>query len=297
MRARMKRRQLVRRLTILITFLVIIASIGVGAYLLSQVGSSSIDSYINVAVSSPNLAALQAASAQPYGPAPTATMRNAVQVYGGTAFVTDGKPTVVFVGGEFCQYCAVERWALIVALNRFGNLTGLHYMTSAADEGDYATFSFVGSSYSSNFISFRPFEAADRSQAALQTVPSNYTTVWDNYGGGYPFMDFGNTYVLSASIIADPSIITGMNWTSIISNIQSGGSAGQVILQAANTISAVICKITNNEPGSVCTANPIGSTSSLISAPAQGSLTFSDSPAQAVPAQTSASPKSLQRFS
>jgi len=32
---------------------------------------------------------------------------------------------VVYIGAEYCPYCAVERWPLIVALNRFGTLTNL----------------------------------------------------------------------------------------------------------------------------------------------------------------------------
>jgi Domain of unknown function (DUF929) len=279
----MKRRQRMRRLTLVLTVLVIVVSLGVGVYLLSQAGTSSIDKYINKAVSSSDMAGLQTASAQPYGLSPTLAMRNTVQKYSGTPFVTNGKPTVVYIGGEFCQYCAIERWSLIIALDRFGNFNGLHYMASAADEGDYATFSFAGSTYTSNYISFRPFEAEDRNSAPLQTVPSNYSAVWTSYGSGFPFMDFGNAYVVSSSLIADPGIIAGMNWTSIIANVQSGGAAGQDIIEAANMFTSVICKITNNSPASVCTASPIGSTTQLISAPAEGSLLVNATSASTAP--------------
>ncbi len=37
----------------------------------------------------------------------------------------DGKPEVLFVGAEFCPFCAAERWPLIVALSRFGRFTAL----------------------------------------------------------------------------------------------------------------------------------------------------------------------------
>ena len=37
----------------------------------------------------------------------------------------DGKPEVLYVGAEYCPYCAAQRWALAVALSRFGTFTGL----------------------------------------------------------------------------------------------------------------------------------------------------------------------------
>ncbi|MGC1183573.1 MAG: DUF929 family protein, partial [Candidatus Dormiibacterota bacterium] len=36
---------------------------------------------------------------------------------------TDG--AVVYVGAEFCPYCALQRWALLVALSKFGTFTNL----------------------------------------------------------------------------------------------------------------------------------------------------------------------------
>ena len=42
-----------------------------------------------------------------------------------------GKPEVLFVGAEYCPFCAAERWPLIVALSRFGHFGALHNMQSA----------------------------------------------------------------------------------------------------------------------------------------------------------------------
>jgi hypothetical protein len=41
------------------------------------------------------------------------------------ALTVDGKPRVLDVGAEYCPYCATEKWALVVALSRFGTFTGL----------------------------------------------------------------------------------------------------------------------------------------------------------------------------
>ena len=41
------------------------------------------------------------------------------------ALTADGEPRVVYVGAEYCPYCAAERWAMAVALSRFGTFAGL----------------------------------------------------------------------------------------------------------------------------------------------------------------------------
>ncbi len=199
-------------------------------------------------------------------------MQSVVQKYGGTPFVSNGRPVIVYVGGEFCQYCAIERWAIVIALDRFGNVTNLHYMTSAGDEGDYATFTFVGSHYTSNYIAFRPYEAADRLSSPLQSVPSNYSAVWNHYGSGFPFVDFGNTYVTPNSLIGNPSILAGKNWTSIISGISASDGTGVQIREAANLITALICKVTLGSPASVCSASPISSQTAALLGPTPAGL-------------------------
>ena len=54
-------------------------------------------------------------------------------VISGTSLAVKGKPTLLFIGAEFCPYCAAERWAIINALSRFGSFTGLQTITSSED--------------------------------------------------------------------------------------------------------------------------------------------------------------------
>ena len=279
LRARQKKRQQTRRLTIIITVLVIAISIAVGIYFVSTAnGSTALDKYDGVLVSTQDMTSLQAVSDQPYGPPATSAMQSQVVNYSGTQFISNGKPVFVYVGAEFCPYCAVERWSLIMALERFGNFTNLHYTTSADDEGDYATFTFVGSTYTSNYIAFRGYEDEDRSQAPLQNVPANYSTVWSNFGNGFPFLDFENTYVIKASILPFPDIIGGKNWTAILNDISISDSVGLQIREAANLITGVICKITQGAPAAVCSASPITSSTSSISGPVEAGLTMGPIP-------------------
>src|SRR5438046_2784729 len=34
-------------------------------------------------------------------------------IQGGTPLDANGRPTLLYIGAEFCPYCAAERWALI----------------------------------------------------------------------------------------------------------------------------------------------------------------------------------------
>src|SRR6185437_10353713 len=41
-----------------------------------------------------------------------------------------GKPEFLYMGAEYCPYCAAERWAEVVALSRFGTFSHLNETTS-----------------------------------------------------------------------------------------------------------------------------------------------------------------------
>lgn len=268
MRARIRRRQRVRRLTILVTFVVIAVSLVFGFYVALSGGSSPIDRYIGQPVSSADMASLYQLSHAAYGPSGSSLLVTSGQGQNlrdatGQPFVSGGRPVVVYIGGDFCPYCAVERWSLILSLSRFGNFSDLHYMTSAPTEGDYATFTFTGSSYSSKYVVFQPFEQEDRNQHIQLTVPSNYTASFTN---SYPFVNFGNKYLLQ-TLIPDTSILAGKNWTQIMSSIATGDLTGVLLKQGANAVTGIICKLTGSVPSSVCSQSAVASTAAGLGSP------------------------------
>ncbi len=248
----MKRRDRNRRLTIIAAVVIVAVSLVAGLYVaLSSTGPSGRDKYDGELIPTTLATDLKSLSQPPYGPSGVPLLTTSVfSSASGSPYVKDGKPIVVYIGGEFCPYCAVERWTIIIALSRFGNFTNLHYMTSADDDGDYSTFTFTGSSYSSNYVVFQPFEMYNRSRAVVLTPPSNYTS--ENPNGGIPFVNVGNSYLLTGSIIPNPGILGSMNWTQIITGIKGNGTLGTQIKEGANAITTLICKVTDNKPGSVC---------------------------------------------
>jgi hypothetical protein len=46
----------------------------------------------------------------------------------------DGKPLVVYVGGEYCPFCAAERWSIVYALSQFGTFRGLSQIKSSSSD-------------------------------------------------------------------------------------------------------------------------------------------------------------------
>lgn len=180
-----------------------------------------------------------------------------------------GKPEVFYMGGEYCPFCAAQRWGMIVALSRFGSFpTAPTALVSGEDS--ISTFSFYKSSYQSKYIDFVPVEVEDNSQPtpnALQTLTPAQTKIVSTYdappytssdgAGSFPFISVGNQYV-SAGSYYPPTVIMGQSYSAISSAINDPTTdISRDILGSANYLTAEICTLTNNQPANVCTADPI----------------------------------------
>jgi len=181
-----------------------------------------------------------------------------------------GKPEILYVGAEYCPYCAAERWALTAALSRFGTFSNLHYIHSSSTDvyPSTPTLSFYKSSYTSSYVDFEPVEMEGTTQGkALQTPTAAQNALfskWDappyvqaNQKGSFPFVDFGNQYLIVGSQYV-PSDIANLSWSQVAADMANPSSkvAGDID-GAANSITAAICKITKNAPASVCTSHAV----------------------------------------
>jgi hypothetical protein len=179
----------------------------------------------------------------------------------------NGKPEMLFIGAEYCPYCGAERWAMAVALSRFGTLSNLHFIRSTSNDiySNTATLTFYKSSYVSKYLTFHPVEWYTVTSAVLQTPTKAELALLDKFGqGSYPFVDIDGKYVVSGTQYM-PSVIGslrqedpthfGLNWATIAKDLQSASNpVAQSILGAANHITAAICKVTNDQPSNVCTS-------------------------------------------
>jgi hypothetical protein len=181
---------------------------------------------------------------------------SAVKAVNDPPLTSGGKPQLLFIGAEFCPFCAAERWGLVSALSRFGTFSDLKQIRSAVDDGNLATFSFYKSSYTSKYLSFDPIEYEDRNSAKLESTTKAQQTLWLKYTGqgSFPFLDYGGKYVQTQVGYSDGDL-SGLTWTQIANDLRDPSSKiAKDIIGEANADTALICKMTNGQPGSVCNA-------------------------------------------
>lgn len=192
----------------------------------------------------------------------TGGIKNPLHSISAAAFTSDGKPEVLYIGAEFCPYCAAERWAMLVALSRFGTFHGLK--TTASAPGDVypntRTFSFYGSSFTSEYLVFTPVETETNVRSgsgytSLQTPTSQQRAIYGQQNrGGIPFVDFGGKWILSGGSYS-PSIFSGLDWQQIAAKLADPTSTqAKSVLGVANMMTAAICQLTNGQPDDVCTS-------------------------------------------
>ena len=160
----------------------------------------------------------------------------------GAPLTANGKPEMLYMGAEYCPYCAAERWAMIVALSRFGTFSGLSTVHSAAANGagsaepypNTPTWTFVHATYTSKYLTFTPVElqtnipdTADRQlhhPADAHQGPAGAAhqvrrpAVLPSAAGSIPFIDFGNKYV-SIGASYNPQVLAGLSWSTIAADL------------------------------------------------------------------------------
>ena len=179
------------------------------------------------------------------------------QVSGGAKVTVDGKPTFMYVGGEFCPYCASERWAIVAALSRFGTFSGLQTTKSSGTDvyPDTATLSFLTTKYTSQYLNFDPSEIEDRAGKKLQTPSAAAAASFSKYdpNGGIPFYSIDNQYI--GSVQYSPTVLKGLSADQIAAALKDPSSAvAKQVLTAANILTAGICATINQQPANVCSA-------------------------------------------
>jgi thiol-disulfide isomerase/thioredoxin len=184
---------------------------------------------------------------------------DAITAINDPALTQNGKPEVLFIGAEFCPFCAAERWSLVQALSRFGTFSDLKQIRSAVADGNLATFSFYKSSYKSDVVSFKSIEFEDRNQALLEKDSKSEDVLWKKYtnGGSFPFIYYGGKYAQNQVGFSDQDL-SGKTWQEIADALKDPtNQLAKDIVGEANTITAMICKLTNGQPASVCSAKGV----------------------------------------
>ena len=184
----------------------------------------------------------------------------------GTPLTSGGKPEVLYMGAEYCPYCAAQRWSIINSLARFGTFSGLTTTHSSSTDADpnTPTFTFYGSKYTSQYVNFTSVEettnTVDKSTGnygTLQTPTSAQAQLGQSYdpAGSIPFIDIGNKYAQVGNLSPlQPSLLAGKTWAQVAAAMNDPTSSlGKAIIGNANYMTAAICKLTSNQPATACT--------------------------------------------
>jgi hypothetical protein len=197
------------------------------------------------------------------------------------ALTANGKPQIVYMGAEYCPYCAVERWPMVVALSKFGTFSDLKVTNSSITDvpSDIQTFSFHGATYTSKWITFTGTEMQSNERqgdgyATLDKPTAEEQRLIDTYdrppyigtgsGGGIPFIDFGGKFLISGATY-DAGLLVGKNHNQIADALADPTSTiSQGAIGVANTFTAAICSLTGDQPSNVCSNSTIQNIKSAL---------------------------------
>ncbi|MGO8957505.1 MAG: DUF929 family protein [Streptosporangiaceae bacterium] len=205
----------------------------------------------------------------------TGTASGLTSISGQPELIGHGKPELLYMGGQYCPFCAAERWAIAAAVSRFGTLSGVHFIYSSPTDvyPSTPTLSFYGSRYVSKYLTFVPVEwygekpdpGTPFRHVYLQFPTQQQVALFArNAGGSIPFVDIGNRYHLPEAQYL-PSALAHLSWAQVAAAMHEPVSpVGKDIDGAANMITAAICTLTNGQPRNVCTSAAVAAASRSI---------------------------------
>jgi len=210
------------------------------------------------------LTSLTQASNSGLGLAPGAGTPLYLKPVDGPRVAQGDKVGILYVGADFCPYCAGQRWALVLSLLRFGSFSGLEYMASSATDvySNTPTFSFLHATYDSKYVTFQAVEMSDREGKKLQHMDKAQNDIFNTYNappymphfGGFPFVYVGGQYIATRPLVT-PDMLGGMDWDQIAKAFNTPSSdLYQAAMPQVNAVTAAICRLDGGNPDKVCSA-------------------------------------------
>lgn len=185
-----------------------------------------------------------------------------LQAIKGQSIQSKQKVEVIYLGADYCPYCAAIRWPLVMALQRFGSFKNLKYMRSSSDDvhANTPTFSFHGAHYLSQYIVFHGVEIKDRKGHRLTEPTSKEDKLvhqfdrqpYTNHPGAIPFLDIGGHYI-EIGAPYNPQMLHGKSWQTIVQKLNNPDThLSQRLIEVTNQLTAAICTQDGNKPKRIC---------------------------------------------
>lgn len=190
-----------------------------------------------------------------------------------------GKPELFYAGAEYCPYCATERWAMVVALARFGTFQNLGQTASSPSDvyPSTPTLTFHDAQYASRYLTLTAKEMQsnqvvngqyaqlDPLTPAQQQLMQKYDAPpYTKTAGSIPFVDIGGKYV-SVGASYDPQVLQGKTHAQIAAALSDPASPiSRGVNGTANVITAAVCDVTGGQPQAVCTAKGVTAAAKVL---------------------------------
>ncbi len=184
---------------------------------------------------------------------------------------------VSYVGAEYCPYCALQRWALLVALSKFGTFHRLDNEVFSSSSDVYphlASWSFFGATFTSKYFKFEPTEITSVTPSAggpggykqLERMTSAQRIAFDKFNpqGALPFVDIGNHYT-TVGTSSSPSVLEGLSLDEIGNDLRYPASpVAKAVDGSANYLIAALCTLTQTRAPTVCSTRVIRAASKAL---------------------------------
>ncbi len=171
----------------------------------------------------------------------------------------EGVPVLFFYGSAACPYCSASSWAVLTALERLGNVTGIVYDHSSSTDVYPNTPEVVlpALTVASSYVSLNAVESRDNSTI---TAPATGSCIEQAYLSAYnplgaiPFVVIGGAFVHASATLVDPAALQGLSALQVEQQLAAhSGSAYVAISDAANYLLAFLVYLNAGQPTSVAT--------------------------------------------
>ncbi len=180
-----------------------------------------------------------------------------------------GVPVFFFYGSIACPYCSASSWAMALALEQFGTMSGTSYGHSSSTDVDPDTPETIlaSASLTSQYVALHVDESTD--DAAITTPPtpscidSAYVSAYDSTGS-IPFVAIGGQYIHVGTLVDPTQLRTTpgdgssnpLTPTQVAGELTNqSGAAWNAIAPAAYIIEALLCILNHDQPAGLA-ANP-----------------------------------------